>query len=149
MGEDHEVETRIVPKCVDNALGKCSEVIIYGNDYPTKDGTCIRDYIHVSDLADIHLEVAKYLIEKLESNLFNCGYGNGFSVLDVVNTANKICQNKINYKFSKRRDGDVEKLIAATSKISKYIQWQPKYNDLEEIINSSIKWGMKINAKNS
>ena len=69
--------------------------------------------------------------------------------MDVVNTANKICQNKINYKFSKRREGDVEKLIAETSKISKYIQWQPKYNDLEEIINSSIKWEEKINAKNS
>ena len=81
--------------------------------------------------------------------MFNCGYGNGFSVLDVVNTANKICQNKINYKFSERRDGDVEKLIAETSKILKHIQWQPKYNDLEEIINSSIKWEEKINDRNS
>ena len=131
------------------AIGKRDHIEIYGNDYNTPDGTAIRDYIHVSDLADIHLEVAKYLIEKLESNLFNCGYGNGFSVLDVVNTANKICQNKINYKFAERRDGDVEKLIAETSKISKHIQWQPKYNDLEEIINSSIKWEEKINARNS
>ena len=94
--------------------------------------------------AESKIKTEKFLFENK-----NCGYGNGFSVLDVVNTANKICQNKINYKFSKRRDGDVEKLIAETSKISKHIQWQPKYSDLEEIINSSIKWEEKINARNS
>ena len=77
------------------------------------------------------------------------GYGNGFSVLDVVNTANKLYQNKITYKFSNRRDGDVEKLIAQTSKILKYIDWKPKHNDLKEIINSSIRWEEKINASNA
>jgi len=130
-------------------VGKKDHIEIFGNDYNTPDGTAIRDYIHVSDLADIHLEVAKYLLGNLKSNLFNCGYGNGFSVLDVVNTANKICQNKIVYKFSNRREGDVEKLIANTSKILRYIKWKPKYNDLEEIINSSIKWEEKINASNT
>ena len=122
---------------------------IFGNDYNTHDGTAIRDYIHVSDLADIHVEVAKYLLEKLESNLFNCGYGKGFSVLDVVNTANKIYQNKIVYKFSSRRNGDVEKLIANTSKILKYIDWKPKHNHLEEIINSSVEWEKKINVSDT
>ena len=130
-------------------VGKKDHIEIFGNDYNTPDGTAIRDYIHVSDLADIHLEVAKYLLGNLKSNLFNCGYGNGFSVLDVVNTANKICQNKIVYKFSNRREGDVEKLIANTSKILKYIKWKPKYNDLKEIINSSIKWEEKLNASNT
>ena len=148
-GQISKRSTHLIKILSEVAIGKRDHIEIYGNDYNTPDGTAIRDYIHVSDLADIHLEVAKYLIEKLESNLFNCGYGNGFSVLDVVNTANKICQNKINYKFSERRDGDVEKLIAETSKISKHIQWQPKYNDLEEIINSSIKWEEKINDRNS
>ena len=148
-GQISKRSTHLIKILSEVAIGKRDHIEIYGNDYNTPDGTAIRDYIHVSDLADIHLEVAKYLIEKLESNLFNCGYGNGFSVLDVVNTANKICQNKINYKFSERRDGDVEKLIAETSKISKHIQWQPKYNDLKEIINSSIKWEEKINARNS
>jgi len=81
--------------------------------------------------------------------LFNCGYGNGYSVLDVVNTANKIYQNKVIFKFSNRRSGDVEKLIANTSKILNHIDWKPKYNDLNEIINSSIKWEKKINASNS
>ena len=78
-----------------------------------------------------------------------CGYGNGFSVLDVVKTTNSICQNKITYKFSNRRVGDVEKLIADTSKFLNYFKWQPKYNDLREIINSSIKWEEKINASNT
>ena len=125
------------------------QIKIFGNDYDTKDGTGERDYIHVSDLADIHLEVAKYLLKNLESNLFNCGYGNGFSVLDVVNTTNKIYQNKIVYKFSNRREGDVEKLIANTSKLLRYIKWQPKYNDLKEIISSSVKWEEKINVSNT
>ncbi len=129
-------------------VGKRDHIKIFGNDYNTPDGTAIRDYIHVSDLADIHLEIAKKLLVNLDSNLFNCGYGNGFSVLDVVNTANKLYHNKINYKFSNRRDGDVEKLIAKTTKIMKYIDWKPKYNDLKKIIDSSIKWEEKINASN-
>ena len=93
--------------------------------------------------------MAKKLLENSESNLFNCGYGNGFSVLDVVNTANKLYQNKIKFKFSNRRDGDAERLIAETSKIMNYINWEPKYNDLKKIINSSIKWEEKINASNT
>ncbi len=131
------------------AVGKREHIEIFGSDYNTSDGTAVRDYIHVSDLADIHLEVSKHLLEKLESNLFNCGYGNGFSVLDVINTANIISKNKINYKFSNRRDGDVEKLIAKTNKILQHIDWKPKYNDLKEIINSSIKWEEKINASDT
>ena len=148
-GQISRESTHLIKILSEVVIGKRDHIEIYGNDYNTPDGTAIRDYIHVSDLADIHVEVAKYLLEKSESNLFNCGYGNGFSVLDVVNTANKIYQNKINYKFSNRRDGDVEKLIADTSKILKHIDWKPKYNDLKEIIYSSIKWEEKINASNT
>ncbi len=148
-GQISRESTHLIKILSEVVIGKRDHIEIYGNDYNTPDGTAIRDYIHVSDLADIHVEVAKYLLEKSESNLFNCGYGNGFSVLDVVNTANKIYQNKINYKFSNRRDGDVEKLIAETSKILSHIDWKPKYNDLKEIICSSIKWEEKINASNT
>jgi len=148
-GQISKRSTHLIKILSEVVVGKRDHIKIYGNDYNTLDGTAIRDYIHVSDLADIHLEVAKYLLENSESNLFNCGYGNGFSVLDVINTANKISQNKINYKFSNRRDGDVEKLIAETSKILKHINWKPKYNDLSEIINSSIKWEEKINESNT
>ena len=148
-GQISKRSTHLIKILSEVVVGKRNHIEIYGNDYDTADGTAVRDYIHVSDLADIHLEVAKYLLENLESNLFNCGYGNGFSVLDVVNTANKLYQNKITYKFSNRRDGDVEKLIAQTSKILKYIDWKPKHNDLKEIINSSIRWEEKINASSA
>ena len=145
-GQISKNSTHLIKKISEVVVGKRDQIEIFGNNYNTPDGTTIRDYIHVSDLADIHLEVSKYLLKNLESNLFNCGYGNGFSVLDVVNTTNSIYQNKIIHKFSKRRKGDVEKLISDTSKLLKYIKWQPKYNDLKEIINSSIKWEEKINA---
>ncbi len=130
-------------------VGKRDHVEIFGNDYNTPDGTAIRDYIHVSDLAEIHLEVAKYLLKNLKSNLFNCGYGKGYSVLDVVNATNKLCKNKITYKFSKRRSGDVEKLVAETNKMLRHFDWKPKHNNLNEIINSSIKWEEKINESNA
>ena len=148
-GQISKRSTHLIKILSEVVVGKRDHIEIFGNDYNTPDGTAIRDYIHVSDLADIHLEVAKYLLESSESNLFNCGYGNGFSVLDVINTANKISEDKIDYKFSNRRDGDVEQLIADTSKILKHIDWRPKYNDLSEIINSSIKWEEKINESNT
>ncbi|MAV63729.1 MAG: UDP-glucose 4-epimerase GalE [Candidatus Marinimicrobia bacterium] len=148
-GQISKKSTHLIKILSEVAVGKRDHIEIFGNNYDTPDGTAIRDYIHVSDLADLHLEVAKYLLEQLESNLFNCGYGNGFSVLDVINTTNNIYQNKIKYKFSDRRAGDVEKLIAENSKILKYIKWKPKYNDLKEIITSSIRWEEKINASNT
>ena len=148
-GQISKRSTHLIKVLSEVVVGKRDHVEIYGKNYNTHDGTAIRDYIHVSDLADIHLEVAKYLLKNLKSNLFNCGYGKGFSVLDVVDTANRICQNKIVYKFSDRRKGDVEKLIAETSKILTHIEWEPKYNSLEHIINTSIKWEEKINASNT
>ncbi len=148
-GQISKKSTHLIKKISEVVVGKRDQIKIFGNNYNTPDGTAIRDYIHVSDLADIHLEVAKYLLKNLDSNLFNCGYGNGFSVLDVVNTTNNIYQNKIIYKFSNRREGDVEKLISDNSKLLKYIKWRPKYNDLKEIINSSIKWEEKINASDT
>ena len=148
-GQLSKTSTHLIKILSEVVVGKRHHIEIFGKDYNTPDGTAVRDYIHVSDLADIHLEVAKKLLENSESNLFNCGYGNGFSVLDVVNTANKLYQNKIKFKFSNRRDGDAERLIAETSKIMNYINWEPKYNDLKKIINSSIKWEEKINASDT
>ena len=100
--------THLIKILSEVAVGKREKIFIYGNDYKTKDGTAIRDYIHVSDLADIHLEVSKYLNEKKISNIFNCGYGKGFSVLEVINAANKITGNKIKFEYGKRRSGDAE-----------------------------------------
>ena len=147
-GQLSKTSTHLIKILSEVATGKRKSVEIYGKDYNTKDGTAIRDYIHVSDLADIHVEIAKYLINHRKSNIFNCGYGKGFSVMEVVNTANKITGNKINYKFVNRRSGDVEKLISNPAKIKDFINWTPKFNDLEYIVSSSIEWEKKFNEKN-
>ena len=99
--------------------------------------------------ADIHYICAKYLLKDGSSQIFNCGYGKGYSVIEVINAMNKILKRKIPYEIGPRRDGDVEQLIADTSKILKHIDWRPKHNDLSEIINSSIKWEEKIYESNT
>ena len=126
------------------ATGKRDKIFIFGNNYNTTDGTAIRDFIHVSDLADIHIEVAKYLLETQESKIFNCGYGKGYSVLDVIKEANIITNNKIKYEFSDRRNGDPEQLVANVDKIKKHINWTPNHNNLNTIIRSAIDWEKKL-----
>ena len=125
------------------AVGKREKISIFGDDYNTKDGTAIRDYIHVSDLASIHLEAAKYLLENQSSNIFNCGYGKGYSVLDVINTANQIYGNKIKFEYDKRRPGDSEKLISNVDKLHQHINWKPKFDDLKLIIKTAVEWEKK------
>ena len=126
------------------ALGKRDELIINGNDYNTKDGTAIRDYIHVSDLAEMHYVCAKKLINNKCSNIFNCGYGKGYSIKKVVGTLNKILGYQINTKIGKRRPGDVEKIIANPQKFNKYFKWKPKYNNLKFIITTALNWEKKM-----
>jgi UDP-glucose 4-epimerase len=140
--------THLIKILSEVAVGKRDKIFIYGNDYATKDGTAIRDYIHVSDLADIHLEMSKYLMEKKISNIFNCGYGKGFSVLEVINAANRITDNKINFEYDKKRPGDAEKLVSNVEKLHKNINWTPRYNDLDFILRTAISWEQKIYEKN-
>ena len=139
--------THLIKIISEVAIGKREKISIFGNDYNTADGTAIRDYIHVSDLANIHLEAGKYLLKNKVSNIFNCGYGEGYSVLDVINTANKITGNKINFTYDKRRPGDAEKLISNVEKLHKNINWKPKYNNLDFIIKTAINWEKKIYEK--
>ena len=120
------------------AVGKRDKISIFGKDYNTKDGTAIRDYIHVSDLAAIHLEAAKYLLDNKISNVFNCGYGKGYSVLEVINTANEIYNNKIKFEYDKRRPGDSEKLISNVDKLHQHINWKPKFDNLNLIIKTAV-----------
>ncbi len=147
-GQVSKKSTHLIKILSEVAVGKKNIIEVFGSNYNTPDGTAIRDYIHVSDLADIHLEVTKYLLEYSKSDLFNCGYGKGFSVLDVINKANEIYQNKIKFSFSQKRDGDVEKLVSDISKLQKNIKWEPKYNDLAKIIKSSVNWEKKVNEQN-
>ena len=140
--------THLIKILSEVATRKREKISIFGDDYNTKDGTAIRDYIHVSDLASIHLEVAKYLLDKKISNIFNCGYGKGYSVLEVINTANQICNNKIKFEYDKRRPGDSEKLISNVNKLHQHINWKPKFDDLKLIIKTAVEWEKKIDEKN-
>ena len=114
---------------------------IYGTNYKTKDGTCIRDYIHVSDLANIHIETLKYINDKSKSLILNCGYGKGYSVLDIVKILKKINKKLIIYYLPKR-SGDIAQVYANTKKFQKLLKWIPKYNNINKIIKSAIKWEM-------
>ena len=139
--------THLIKILSEVAVGKREKILIYGNDYKTKDGTAIRDYIHVSDLADIHLEVSKHLISSKKSNIFNCGYGRGYSVLEVINAANRITGNKIKFEYAAKRPGDAEKLISNVNKLHKYINWKPRFDDLDFIIKTAISWEKNIYEK--
>jgi UDP-glucose 4-epimerase len=109
----------------------------------TKDGTCIRDYIHVSDLADIHIKSINYLEKNKKSIILNCGYGKGYSVQQIVNIFKKIKKN-VKVQYQKRRPGDIAQVYADTKKFKKILRWKPKHNNIKKIILSAIKWEKKI-----
>ena len=140
--------THLIKILSEVVVGKKEKISIYGNDYNTEDGTAIRDYIHVSDLASIHLEAANYLLEKKISNIFNCGYGKGYSVLEVINIAKKIYGEKIKFEYDKRRPGDAERLISNVDKLHQHINWEPQFDNLDLIIQTAVEWEKKIHEKN-
>ncbi len=126
------------------ATGKKDMLIINGDDYNTKDGTAVRDYIHVSDLADIHLMCTKYLYNNGQSNIFNCGYGKGFTVKEVVKYFNDFLEKKINFKIGPRRQGDTSFIVADSNKFKKTFQWRPKFDDLKIILKTAYEWEKKL-----
>ena len=140
---DKDNLTHIIPVTVETALGKRSEMTIYGDDYDTKDGTCIRDYIHVSDLAYAHVLGAKYLVNNHKSLLVNLGSNSGYSVLEIIKEVEKYY--KVNYKIGERRNGDPAMLIASNKKAKEILGWIPKRN-LSDIIKSDIDYRKKING---
>ncbi len=125
-------------------LKKKPKLNVYGNDYNTADGTCIRDFIHVSDLADIHLKVLFKVSKNDKSTILNCGYGKGFSVLEVVNNFKKFSKNKVLVKFEKRRKAEIVESVANVIKLKKYIKWRPKFFNLSRMIKNSIDWEKKL-----
>jgi len=138
IGEDHEPETHLIPKILQNL----NNVEIYGNDYDTPDGTCIRDYVHVNDVARAHLKAAEYLFEGNKSIIMNLGTGKGQSVLDVINKVKELVQDNIQTKIHPRRSGDPSRLVADISLAKETIQYQPKYN-LTDIIQTAKVWHIK------
>ena len=136
--------THLIKIASEVAVGKRKDITIFGNDYPTPDGTAIRDYIHVSDLADVHVKAVEYLVSKQESNIINCGYGKGFSVKDVLKIVNQVNDKPISIKNGDRRAGDPSMLVSNVSKLHSLFDWQPKYNDLSFIVKTSIDWEKKL-----
>ncbi len=126
------------------ATKKKKFLIVNGKNFKTKDKTTIRDFIHVLDLADLHVKSIIYLIKYKKSQILNCGYGIGFSILQIINSLNKILKKPIKYKFGPRRKGDTEKVVADCRKIKKIFNWKPKYNNIKIILKSAFKWEKKI-----
>ncbi len=141
LGEINMSHGHLIKNIAIQALKKKPVISIYGNNYKTKDGTCIRDYMHVSDLANIHIKTLKYINSKSKSLTLNCGYGKGYSVLDIVKISKKI-NTKLRINFQPRRKGDVAQIYADTRKFKKILKWKPRYNNINKIIKSAIKWEM-------
>ena len=154
-GADSKMRTGLISKYSSHlikiasevAVGKKDTLIVNGDDYNTKDGTPVRDYIHISDLADIHLICANHLINNGRSNIFNCGYGKGFTVKDVIKCFNHFLDKKIDYKIGPRRSGDSSSIVANSDKFKKAFRWKPKFNDLKIILKTAYEWEKKLISK--
>ncbi|MBR3745567.1 MAG: UDP-glucose 4-epimerase GalE [Selenomonadaceae bacterium] len=140
IGEDHHPESHLIPLILQVPLGKRENITIFGDDYPTNDGTCIRDYIHVLDLAAAHQNALNYLRNGGESDFFNLGSGKGFSVKEIISTAEKVTAQKIKTVIGARRAGDPARLIASSDKARKILHWQPRFDDIEKIISTAWNW---------
>ncbi len=140
IGEAHNPETHLIPLILKVPNNQRENITIFGDDYDTKDGTCVRDYIHVTDLAQAHILAVKYLMNGGESNIFNLGNGVGFTVKEVIEVARKVTGHPIPAVMVERRAGDPAKLIASSAKAIEVLGWKPQYADLETIIASAWKW---------
>lgn len=140
LGEDHNPETHLIPLVLLTALGQRDSISILGTDYPTPDGTCIRDYIHVTDLADAHVLGLKYLLKGGNSDVFNLGNGNGFSVKEVIETARQVTGKEIPAKECDRRPGDPPLLVGSSEKARSILGWNPQYADLSKILSHAWQW---------
>lgn len=139
----------LVPVITQTAIGKINQMSVFGNDYKTRDGTCIRDYIHVSDIANAHVKALTYLIEKKQKtnySLFNLGSGNGVTVLEAIKAFEKISGQKLNFKIAARRSGDVEAIYSDSSNALKLLDWKPKHN-IESMMETAWKWEQNLSEK--
>ncbi len=143
LGEDHRPETHLIPLVLQTALDQQKTIKIFGNDYPTSDGTCIRDYIHINDLAQAHLLALERLLNGRQGGQYNLGNGDGYSVMQVVDVARKVTGRLIPSKFVKRRPGDPAVLIGSSEKAIKALGWKPQFTDLDTIIETAWEWHKK------
>lgn len=143
IGEDHSPETHLIPLVLKVAQGQLPEICVFGTDYPTPDGTCIRDYIHVTDLADAHILALKRLAQGGGAGIYNLGNGMGFSVREVIRAAEEVAGRQIKVVESERRRGDPAVLIASADRAKRDLGWRPRYDDLKTIITTAWNWHSK------
>jgi UDP-glucose 4-epimerase len=143
IGQAYRNPTHLITRALKTAKGEFDRLSIYGIDYPTPDGTCIRDYIHVNDLADAHIQSLNYLMETGTTHIMNCGYGHGYSVKEVVAVAKNVTGIDFTVEETGRRAGDPPQLVADSTKLRRITGWQPRYDDLEFIIKTAWKWELK------
>jgi|AntRauTorckE6833_2_1112554.scaffolds.fasta_scaffold00136_31 UDP-glucose 4-epimerase len=143
IGEEHDPETHLIPLVLDTAMGKRDKLYIFGTDYETRDGTCVRDYIHVNDLAKAHTLALRALLDGKDSSIYNLGNGEGYTVKEVIETARKVTNKSIPAKNSERRIGDPAVLIASSTKIKEELNWKADYPELESIIETAWNWHQK------
>lgn len=144
LGEEHDPETHLIPNILKAALGQGPGLKIFGDDYPTPDGTCIRDYIHINDLCDAHLKALQYLEQNPGFHAFNLGNGNGFSVKQVLSAAERVAGKSIEHEIAERRVGDPAVLVAESERAVEILQWQPKHQEINSIIQSAWNFHSKI-----
>lgn len=145
LGQSYKEATHLITRALKTAKGEFDKLYIFGTDYPTPDGTCIRDYIHVDDLAEAHILALEYLLNGGNSDVFNCGYGHGYSVKEVVNTAKKVTGIDFKVEETDKRPGDPAILVADSTKLKQKLNWKPKFDDLEYIIKTA--WNWEINKR--
>ncbi|HEY2347287.1 MAG TPA: UDP-glucose 4-epimerase GalE [Xanthomonadaceae bacterium] len=143
IGEAHEPETHLIPNALRATDPGAAPLSVFGNDYPTRDGTCVRDYVHVDDLADAHLLALEYLGDHEGAHVFNLGNGDGFSVLEVLNAAHEVTGREIPWQFAPRRAGDPTTLVASSARARGVLGWQPERTQIGDIIASAWRWHCK------
>ncbi|MDP3620185.1 MAG: UDP-glucose 4-epimerase GalE [Ramlibacter sp.] len=144
IGETHEPETHLIPLVLDAASGRRSHVTVYGNQYPTPDGTCIRDYIHVTDLAEAHLCAMRALLDGAETTAYNLGNGNGYSVKQVIATVELVTGRSVGVRLGEGRVGDPHQLVGDATRIRQELGWRPAHPDLADIISTAWRWHQKL-----
>ncbi|HWR58178.1 MAG TPA: UDP-glucose 4-epimerase GalE [Thermodesulfovibrionales bacterium] len=144
IGQAYKESTHLITRALKTAKGEFEKLLVFGTDYPTPDGTCIRDYIHVDDLADAHVAALEYLFRGGKSDVFNCGYGHGYSVREVVETVRKVTDRVFKVVETGRRAGDAPVLIADNAKIRQMLNWEPRYDNLEYIVETAWEWERRL-----
>jgi UDP-glucose 4-epimerase len=148
-GQSTPQATHLIKVACETALGKRDHLQVFGRDYETPDGTCLRDYIHVSDLVQVHLDALSYLRGGGESQVFNCGYGQGYSVLDVVGAVERAAGLGLDVRDAPRRPGDTAEIIANADRARSVLEWQPQHDDLDLIVASALAWEKHLQSRNS